>query len=81
MTCSGRLRIGRSAEGWELQRDSGYRKGLELQRDSGSRKALKLQRDGGCRKGLELQRDSRGGFKRNGAVCRMHSETRPVGKN
>jgi hypothetical protein len=56
-TCSGRLRIGRSVEGWELQWDSV------------------------CRKGLELQRDSKSGFKRNGAVCRMHSETRPVGKN
>ncbi len=69
MTCSERLRIGRSTEGWELQQDSGCRKGLEL------------QRDGGCRKGLELQRDSRSGLKRNRAVFRMHSETRPVGKN
>ncbi len=81
MTCSGRLRIGRSVEEWELQRDSGYRKGLELQRDSGCRKGLELQRDSGCRKGLELQRDSRNGFKSNRAVCRMHSEIRPVGKN
>ncbi len=81
MTCSGRLRIGRSAEEWELQRDIGCRKGLELQRDSGCRKGLELQRDSGCRKGLELQRDCWSGFKRNRAVCRMHSETRPVGKN
>jgi len=93
MTCSGRLRIGRSVEEWELQRDSGYRKGLVLQRDSGCRKGLvlqrdsgcrkglELQRDSGCRKGLELQRDSRSGFKSNRAVCRMHSEIRPVGKN
>ncbi len=93
MTCSGRLKIGRSADGWELQRDngcrmglelqrdSGCRMGLELQRDSGCRMGLELQRDNGCRMGLELQRDSRSGFKRNRAVCRMHSETRPVGKN
>ncbi len=93
MTYSGRLRIGRSVDGWELQWDSICRKGLELQRDSGcrkrlelqreigSRKAPKLQRDSECRKGLKLQRDSRSGFRRNGAVCRMHSETRPVGKN
>ncbi len=93
MTCSGRLRIGRSAEGWELQWDSGCRKGLvlqwdsgrrkglELQRDSGCKKGLELQWDSGCRKGLELQRDSWSEFKRNRAVCRMHSETRPVGKN
>jgi hypothetical protein len=93
MTCSGQLRIGRSAEEWKLQRDSECRKGLELQRDGGCRKGmvlqrdsryrkeLELQRDSGCRKGLELQRDSRSGLKRNRTVCRMHSETRPVGKN
>ncbi len=93
MTCSGRLRIGRSAEQWELQQGIGCRKGMELQRDIGCRKGLELQRDIGCRKGLELQRDSGrrkalelqrdswSGFKRNRAVCRMHSETRPVGKN
>ncbi len=63
MTCSGRLRIGRSVEEWELQRDSECGKGLELQRDSGCRKGLELQWDSGCRKGLELQRDSRSGFK------------------
>jgi hypothetical protein len=69
MTCSGRLRIGRSPEGWEFQRDSGCGKGLELQRDSGFRKRL------------ESQRDSRSRFKRNRAVCRIHCEARPVGKN
>ncbi len=69
MTGSGRLKIGGSAEGWELQQDSECKKGLELQLDSG------------YRKGLELQWDSRSGFKRNRAVCRMHSETRPLGKN
>jgi hypothetical protein len=62
MTCSGRLRVGRSAEGWELQRDSGCRPGLEFQRYSACRKGLELQRDSGCRKGLELQRDSISGF-------------------
>ncbi len=81
MTCSVRLRIARSVEEWELQRDSECRKGLELQRDSRYRKGLELQRYSACRKELELQRESRSGFKRNRAVCRMHSETRPVGKN
>ncbi len=93
MNCSGRLRIDRSAEGWELQRESGCEKGLELQWDSGCRKRLVLQCDSGCkkgldlqwnsgcRKGLELQLDSWSGFKSNRPVIRMHSETRPVGKN
>ncbi len=58
MTCSGRLRIDRSAEEWELQRDSGCRKGLELQWDSGCRQGLELQWDSRFRKGLELQWDS-----------------------
>ncbi len=68
MTCSGQLRIGRSAEELELQRDSECRKGLELQRGGGCRKGLVLQRDSGYRKGLELQRNSRSGFKRNSCM-------------
>ncbi len=47
MTRSGRLKIGRSADEWELQRDSGCRMGLELQRE----------RESGCIMGLELQRE------------------------
>ncbi len=93
MTCSGPLKIGRSADEWKLQRNSGCRMGLELQREIGCRMGLELQRESECRMGLELQResrcrmglvlqrDSRSGFERNRAACRVHSETRPVGKN
>jgi hypothetical protein len=65
--------------GWS--RSEVYKLENDLQRDSACRKGLELQRDSGCRKGLDLQRDSRSGFKRNRAICRMHSETRPVEKN